>query len=135
MRTAAFLCSLLLLAAWPSTGSAEDLKIKTDMDFVKRLRKLMKCAGGKSPVCSVKFRGLDLEITDVNNPLGGAISVLNLGENQKYSPMGPKCILIEFFDGDLLIRGMAAKGIGIVFRSDGYITHNYRNPEAKSKCE
>ncbi len=134
-----FACCLLAYALYGS-AYAQDAKAKAGADLVSQLKKLVKCEshpgnGGRD--CSLKFRGLEMEFVDVNSPKGGAISVNDVGKDQKLTYIGSRCILIEFMDGDLKNDGGApmGMGIGVIFRDDSAMVFDYKGSDARKKCE
>lgn len=133
MKTKKILFACMLVAATAFSAAAE--APKTDVELAKYLRSQVKCDSGKNPVCSLSFRGLEIEFTDIKNPNGGAMAVLDIGPTQKYSNYGVRCVKIEFNDKDLIQQNAAAKGMGIVFRADGSIVPQSKNKEADALCQ
>lgn len=131
MKTGKFLLAFLLVAA--SAFSAAAAEPKSDVELARHLKSQMKCESGKNPVCSLKFRGLEIEFSDMKNPSGGAMAVIDMGPTQKYTNYGGRCVMIEFTDKDLLFSA-AAKATGIVFRDDGTIMPQSKTKEADQLC-
>ncbi len=131
MQTGKILAALALVAA--SVFSADAAQPKSDVELAKQLQSQMKCDGAKSPTCSLKFRGLEIEFSDMKNPAGGAMAVIDMASTQKYTNYGARCVMIEFTDKDLLYSP-AAKTTGIVFRSDGAIMPSSKTKEADAAC-
>lgn len=130
MKTTKILLAFTFIAASALAAAAGP---KTDVELAQLLKSQMKCDSGKNHVCSLKFRGLEIEFTDMKNPNGGAMAVIDIGPAQKYTNYGARCVMIEFSDKDLLF-GAAAKAAGIVFRSDGTIIPQSKTKEADSLC-
>lgn len=132
MKTGKILAAFLFVAASAFSAAAEP---KSDAELVQHLKGQMKCESGKNPACTLKFRGLEIEFSDMKNPAGGTMAVIDIGPTQKYANYGNRCILIEFMDRDLLFRGAAAGGTGIIFRDDGTIMPQFKNREADALCK
>lgn len=124
--------ALLCLAASAFAAAAEP---KSEMELAQHLKSQIKCGSEKNPLCSLKFRGLEIEFSDMKNPSGGAMAVIELGSAQKYSNFGNQCIMIEFMDKDILFHSAATKGTGIVFRADGAILPQSKTREAEALCQ
>ena len=129
MKIGKVIAALALVAASALPAAAESI---SDVELAKQLQSQLKCDSNKSPNCSLTFRGLEIEFTDIKNPAGGAMAVIYMGPTQKYTNYGARCMMIEFTDKDLLPP--AAKKTGIVFRSDGTIMPSSETKEADAAC-
>ncbi|MBL7686297.1 MAG: hypothetical protein JNK65_09740 [Deltaproteobacteria bacterium] len=130
-----------LLLSFSGIGHSEELKIQSEKDLTTHLESLMNCRkngsapaskDGQSFFCSLKFRGLEMELPGVNAS-GSGIYVSAMGKNQMLYPLGNKCLVVSFTDQDLLIPGHG-DFTAIIFKNDGTISHLYKNDAAKKQC-
>jgi hypothetical protein len=82
--------------------------------------------------CMIQFRGLEIELADINNPGEGKIYVRALGKNQKITSLGRRCILVILDDPDLLV--VSGLGTHIIVRDDGVLKGYYNNDLARITC-
>ncbi|MBI5638491.1 MAG: hypothetical protein HZA03_11020 [Nitrospinae bacterium] len=132
MKTVKILLAFALVAASALSAAAAG-EPKSDVELAQFLKGQMKCESGKNPVCSLKFRGLEIEFTDMKNPSGGVMAVIDIGPAQKYTSYGTRCVMIEFTEKDILAPG-AKKSPGIVFKDDGSIMPQSKTKEADQLC-
>lgn len=113
--------------------SAAAVEPKSDVELAKYLKSQIKCDSGKNPTCTLKFKGLEIEFSDMKNPAGGAMAVIELGPAQKYTTYGARCVMIEFTEKELLFSA-ASKATGIVFKDDGTVMPQSKSKEADKLC-
>ena len=124
-----------------SSLNAQELKIKTEQDLASHLESQMNCKkatkdaakGEQSFSCSLKFRGLEMDISGVNSLKGGTIYINSMGKSQLLYPMGARCLVVNFGDPDLAVAGHGDY-TAIVFRNDGTVSYLYENSKAAKAC-
>lgn len=126
MKMEKLLLALLLVAVSALSAAAEP---KSDVELAKYLKSQLKCESGKKTNCTLKYQGLEMQFADLNDPTGGAMAVIDLAPTQKYTNYGARCVMIEF-----PAKVPPAKGMGIVFRSDGAILPQSKTKEADALC-
>lgn len=131
MRTGKLLLSFLLVAGSALSAAADP---KSDVELANYLKSQLKCESGKRVNCSLRYQGLEMQFADMNDPAGGAMSVIDISPTQKYTNYGARCVMIEFTGKEFLTKAPQAKGMGIVFRSDGVIMPQSKSKEADALC-